>query len=370
MVSAFARSSAAIVTRTAPRFVIASTIVFVAMLATLPSCGGSSRNASLPPNIILIVANGLATKDLSCYYRKDAGVPRIHTANIDRLAHEGVRMTAFSAPLAGRDTQASLLTGRYNVPFKTLELDTTVIPMDIAMDSTETTLAELLDTRRYVTACVGRWRLGRRQPFLPTDRGFDFFYGIVRFDPQWHDVGVMRGTESAGTVPAENLDRRFADEAIAFIRRNEARPFFLFLGECAPQPLHRVEKVFEGRSKRGQYGDGVMSLDFQIGRVIQELRRRGIAGRTLVIVTSSAVSDGREHAPIRIPLGEKGLPLVEPDLNPAPCVVWWPGTVRPATIDSVTTTADLYPTIARIARADVSDTPLNGKDIGSLLWHR
>lgn len=344
MGSVSARSNAAIVARYANRASIRIVpAIIVAMLALLASCGGSARDASAPPNIILIVADGLATNDLSYYYTEDSGVPRIHTANIDRLAAEGVRFTAsLDAPGGGALSQAALLTGRY------------------APRGDDPSLASLLAARGYATACIGRWQPGSEVSSSPTEYGFDVSYGAAAFDERRGEVEVMRNGNSGGTVRLEYLNRTYTDEAIAFIRRNSRRPFFLYIPESTPRPVHAVEPVFTGRSKRGRYGDGVMSFDFQVGRIIQELRRREIAGRTLVIVTSAAPAStpGSDAAPAGT------------ERRRVPCVMWWPGTIRPRTVASVHEQADLYPTIAALGRAVVSDSLLDGADIGPLLWTR
>src|SRR4051794_17012044 len=131
----------------------------------------SARAESTRPNIVMILADDLGYGDLSCYGST------ISTPNIDQMAAEGVRFTHFnSASPVCSPSRAAWLTGRYptrmGIPRVLDTMDTYGIP------DTETTMAQMLKGSGYATMCVGKWHLGSIPKYLPTNRGFDEFYGI------------------------------------------------------------------------------------------------------------------------------------------------------------------------------------------------
>src|SRR5215211_3492318 len=110
--------------------------------------------ATRPPNIIHIVGDDVGYDDLSCY-----GAPKIKTPNLDKLASQGVRFTSFYAPSAiCTPTRAALMTGCYA---QRVGLPRVLFPNDnVGLHPDEITIAELLKTRGYATACIGKWHLG------------------------------------------------------------------------------------------------------------------------------------------------------------------------------------------------------------------
>jgi len=128
------------------------------------------RSQQRQPNIVMIYADDLGYGDLSCY-----GSP-IATPNIDRLAEEGARFTNFySASPVCSPSRAALLTGRY--PTR-VEVPVVLSPGDPGMADGETTVAQALGAAGYRTACIGKWHLGSQTRYLPTNRGFDEFFGV------------------------------------------------------------------------------------------------------------------------------------------------------------------------------------------------
>ena len=125
-----------------------------------------------PPNIIIIMADDQGYQDLGCF-----GSPKIKTPHIDRMAKEGMRFTDFysGAPVC-TPSRAALLTGCYAKRVGGLGV---LFPRDKrGLNPDEITIADLLKTKGYATACIGKWHLGHLKEFLPTSQGFDTYFGV------------------------------------------------------------------------------------------------------------------------------------------------------------------------------------------------
>src|SRR5438309_7361826 len=148
-------------------------VVILALLAlgTTPEADAKS------PNIIIILADDLGYGDLGCY-----GHPSIRTPNLDRMAAEGMRFTDFYvAACVCTPSRAALLTGR--LPIRTGMAGTEKRRVEFrdstgGLQAEEVTIASALKTKRYATACIGKWHLGHWPPFMPTAHGFDYYYGL------------------------------------------------------------------------------------------------------------------------------------------------------------------------------------------------
>jgi arylsulfatase A-like enzyme len=249
-----------------------------------------------PPNIVQILADDIGWDDLSCY-----GATDIATPNIDRLAAEGLRFTSFYAPSSTcTPTRAALMTGCYA---QRVGLQGVLFPdARIGLADEEITLAEVLRSRGYTNACIGKWHLGHLPEFLPTRHGFDLFFGI----PYPNDHGperlggalprVTRGfpaipllrNELALEVPAQlaSLPTRFADEAVRFIAENAERPFYLHYSNIETHTPWLVGRECQSYSQAGVYGDAVQCLDAAVGRILDALDEQGLRENTLVVFQS------------------------------------------------------------------------------------
>ncbi len=328
------------------------------------------------PNLILIMADDLGYGDLSGY-----GARAIRTPHVDRVAAEGTRLTnAYAtAPLCS-PSRAGLLTGRYPIrTHVTMPLYPAGAFMDIAFNvggvyryglrgipEDELLLPELLQRRGYRTALLGKWHLGDRSPHLPNDNGFDLFYGAL-FSNDMGRYTIYRDREVALAHPVDQsrLTQNFTQAALAFIRENRDRPFFLYYAQPFPHvPLHASE-AFRGRSEAGLYGDTVEEVDWSVGRIMETLKAEELDERTLVLFTSDngpwwqgspGATRGRKNLPF-----EGGFRV--------PLIARWPGVIPPGRVsDALSMNFDLFATcLAAAGVALPDDRAIDGEDLLPLL---
>ena len=354
--------------------------VMIALLAVLSAESraaevpqASSAKTSASPNVVFLFADDLGYGDLGCY-----GAADILTPNIDRLAREGTRLTSFyvAQPVCTA-SRAALMTGCY----------ANRVGMNGALNHTSTTglnpnetlLSNLFHDRGYATAIYGKWHLGHQPPFLPTQRGFDEWFGI----PYSNDNGplhpVTRGipplpwyhnTDVIERDPDQSqFTRRLTEHAIAFIEKNQSRPFFLYVPHIMPHvPIFASDK-FQKTSRRGLYGDVVQELDWSVGQILATLQRLGLDEKTLVVFTSDNgpfLSYG-DHAGSAGPLREGKLTTFEGGVR-EPCLIRWPKHVPAGRVsDEIVSTMDLFVTFAKLIGAKLPDVKLDGIDVSPLL---
>lgn len=344
--------------------------------------------ADRSPNIVVIFADDLGYGDLGCY-----GHPTIRTPNLDRMAAQGQRWTDFYvAECVCSPSRTALLTGRLPIRSGMCgDVHRVIFGNSTGgLPASEITLAQALRGRGYTTGAVGKWHLGHLPQYLPTQKGFDSFFGlpysndmdrlptapkgrIAIEDPkiEYFNVPLYRD-DTIIERPAEQstLTRRYTDEALKFIRQNKSKPFFLYFAHTFPHvPLFASEN-FKGKSGRGIYGDVVEELDWSVGRVLDTLAQEGLAENTLVVFTSDngpwLIQDahGGSAGLLREGKGstwEGGMRV--------PGIFWWPGRIKPAVVRQLGTTMDIYVTAITLAGGKIpDDRPIDGYDISPVLF--
>ena len=271
-------------------------VLTAAVLSNSLSLNAAS-DAANKPNFVIIFCDDMGYGDLSCY-----GNPTIRTPNIDRMACEGMKLTQFYVG-AGVSTpsRAALMTGRLPVRNGLYGDRVAVLfPNSKAgLGQDEVTIAKVLQQNGYATGCVGKWHLGAFSPYLPTDHGFDTYFGI----PYSNDMSpvqnkgaharnfpptplIVDGKQIESEPDQGELTRRYTEKAVSFIKDHLKEPFFLYFAHTFPHiPLYTNAR-FEGTSKRGLYGDVVEEIDWSVGEVLKALRENGLDENTFVIFTS------------------------------------------------------------------------------------
>jgi arylsulfatase A-like enzyme len=328
------------------------------------------------PNIVVVLTDDLGFGDVGCY-----GATDIATENLDRMAAEGLRFNNFcvAAPTC-TPSRAALLTGCY--PAR-VGLPAILMPWSrTGLSDEERTIADVLKTRGYATACYGKWHLGHHPEFLPTRHGFDEYFGIPYSNDMWLNHPVPHRAERMLELPLYqdeevielNPDQRqlttwYTERSVSFIRDNQHRPFFLYLPHSMPHvPLH-VSQKFEGRSGRGLYGDVIMEIDWSVGTILATLRDLEIEDNTLVLFTSDNgpwIEYG-DHGGSAGPLREGKWTTFDGGQR-VPAIMRWPGRIPGGrVVDELVSAIDLLPTFASLAGADLPPHPVDGHDVWSIL---
>ena len=336
---------------------------------SLPGCltntQRKSKKASADkPNFIIIFTDDQGYADLGCY-----GADGFETPNIDQMAREGMKFTDFySAASVCTPSRAALLTGCYP---QRVSMPRVLFPEDkIGLNPDEITIADILKSQGYATACIGKWHLGHLPDFLPTRHGFDYYFGL----PYSNDMGPLPLMENERTLRLDpdqsQLTRSYTKKSIEFIKKNADKPFFLYLPHTMPHvPLYVSEK-FKGKTKRGLYGDVITELDWSTGEILRTLKELGIDEKTMVVFTSDNgpwLSKG-EHGGSSKPLRGGKFSAYEGGTR-IPCIIRRPGKIPAGAVCSaMATTMDFLPTLAALAGArPPQDRVIDGKDISSLL---
>lgn len=249
---------------------------------------GTTQNAG-KPNIVVILSDDLGYGELGCQGGTD-----IPTPNIDSIARGGVRFTNayVSCPVCS-PTRAGLLTGRYQQRFGH-EFNAAGAGPDFGLPHGETTMANCMKSLGYATGIVGKWHLGEKENLMPTERGFDEFFGFLGgahpYFANQRKARILRGTDVV--KEKEFLTDAFAREAVSFIDRHQAEPFFLYLAfnavhapmQATDDRLRKFESIAD--PQRRTFAAMLDALDGGVGKTLQKLRELNLDENTLVVFLS------------------------------------------------------------------------------------
>ncbi len=342
--------------------------------ALLGAVGLSHAAPPRKPNFIIIFTDDQGYQDVGCF-----GSPDIQTPHLDRMAAEGMRLTDFyvASPVC-TPSRAALMTGCYP---QRVGLPSVLGPKsNLGLSDKELTIADLVKTQGYATACYGKWHLGHHPEFLPMRHGFDDYFGLPYSNDMWPNhptnkkyppLPLIEGEKVIEENPDQTqLTTWYTERAVRFIKEHRDQPFFLYLPHSMVHVPLFVSDKFKGKSKQGLYGDCMMEIDWSVGQVLSTLKDTGIDEHTLVVFTSDNgpwLSYGA-HAGNALPLRE-GKATTFDGGQRVPCIVRWPKKVpQGQECHEVCVAFDLLPTIAELAGATVpDDRVIDGKDIWPLL---
>lgn len=324
-------------------------ILLAALLIPVSPSFGEKVRAK--PNILLIVGDDMGYADVGFHGSKE-----IPTTQLDALAASGVRFTNgyVSGPYCS-PTRAALLTGRYQQRFGH-EFNPAGAASGLPV--AEETLAQRLKAAGYATGTVGKWHLGDAAEMHPQKRGFDEFFGFLSGGHSYFESkSILRGTEPVKETAY--LTDAFGREAVGFIERHKAEPWFLFLSfNAVHTPMHATDDrlaKFGGIAdeKRRTYAAMMLAMDEAIGRVRAKLAESGVEKDTLVFFISDnggpvmpgTTTNGSRNEPLR---GSKRTTL-EGGVR-VPFVMSWPGRIKPGVFDQPVIQIDLHRTA--LAAAD------------------
>ena len=312
-------------------------------------CGQTLAQPTARPNVVLIIADDLAWDDTGAY-----GNRKVRTPNIDRLAREGLKFTrAFVTISSCSPSRASLITGRYPHNTDAEQLHWPLPPEQV-------TFVEKLKAAGYWTAASGKWHLGEtvkdRFDIVddPGEAGF-------QTDPKTGKMLAKDDSGAAGWIPVMR-------------QRPQGKPFFLWLAaldphrdyveNSIPKP-HRPADVIvppylpdtsEVRQELALYYDEITRLDGNVGKVIAELERQGVADNTLILFISD---NGRPFPRAKTTLYDSGIRT--------PLLARWPRTIRRGGVaEGLVSSMDVAPTILQLAGVEIPPT-VQGKSFAATL---
>lgn len=361
------------------------TLKGAAATVALTAAPALARKAAKRPNILYIMADDLGYADLSCYGRRD-----FETPVLDKLATQGLRFTnAYANSAVCTATRVGLITGRYQYRLPVGLEEPLAFRPNIGLPPSHPTLPSLLAKAGYRSSLIGKWHLGSLPDFDPLKSGYQTFWGIRSGGVDYYTHATTNGQPDLwdGPTPVEQagyLTDLLADRAIAEIREASAgqSPWFMSLHFTAPHwpwegpddasESARIARIkdpralfhFDGGSA-AIYAAMVRRLDYQVGRVLEALRKAGAEQDTIVVFTSD---NGGERFSDTWPFSGRKTELLEGGLR-IPAIVRWPGVTKAgSTSDAQIISMDWLPTfLAAAGSAPDPAHPSDGIDIAPAL---
>ena len=343
------------------------------LLILIAGCSAVWASAQSPkPNIVVIFADDLGYADIEGYGATYS------TPHLKQLQQQGMRFTSFYAQPSCSPSRASLMTGCYpqRVGFPYVigpkGPSWTANNYFSGLNPNETTIAELLKSKGYATACIGKWHLGHYKEHLPTHHGFDDYLGIPYSNDMWPPNGpypelpMIEGDVVIETNPDQTqLVKRYTTRAVDIIRKNKTNPFFIYLAHNMSHVPIFASESFKGKSGKGLYADVIQEIDWSVGEVMKALADNGLEKNTILIFTSDNGpwlvygNHGGSAGKLREAKGstfEGGTRV--------PFIVRWPGHVEGGTTCRVPASLfDLFPTFAEIAAAKLPVNFIDGRSM-------
>ncbi|WAZ25273.1 sulfatase-like hydrolase/transferase [Streptomyces cinnabarinus] len=341
----------------------------------------AARSGSDRLNFVVILADDLGWGELGSY-----GQRLIRTPRLDALAAEGLRFTdAYATAPVCAPSRCSLLTGLH-AGHSTVRENPWGPGGQGALTERDFTFAEALRSRGYRTGIIGKWGFGPElpdQPSHPNSRGFEEFYGYIGHRHA-HDYfpGYLWHNGTRQEIPANRGEARevyapdlLKERALAFLDAHRAEPFLLCLTPTlphapsqAPDEGEYADRPWPGPDRR--HAAQITTFDSLVGEVVDRLTALGVAGRTLVLVTSDngPHEEGRTNPELFDANGSlRGYKrnLYEGGVR-VPLIAWSPRHVPVGTTDRPTPLTDLLPTLADLAGAP-APTDVDGLSLAPLL---
>ncbi len=364
-----------------------------AMAAAYPSTSSApsaATTAPAKPNIVVIWGDDIGQSDISAYSK---GLMGFRTPNIDRIAEEGVIFTDYYGEQSCTAGRAAFITGQS--VFRTGMSKVGLPGSDLGLRPEDPTIAELLKAQGYATAQFGKNHLGDKDEFLPTNHGFDEFYGNLyhlnaeeepelpdypdpqefpnfakRFGPRGvlHTFadGRIEDTGPLTKKRMETIDDDIADRSVDYLKKQAeaGQPFFLWTNfthmhfRTHPKP----ESVGQAGRWQSPYHDVMIDHDKNVGQILDALDELGLADNTIVFYST-------DNGPHMNSWPDAAMTPFRNEKNSGwegafriPAMVRWPGHIQPGTVSNdVMAHLDWMPTLLAAAGApEVKDKLLTG----------
>ena len=350
-------------------------LIILFFILTFLGCNNKSQEK---PNIVFILTDDLAYADLSSY-----GSNEIETPFLDKLASDGVKLTSYYAAQAVCSaSRAAILTGCYP---NRLGISGAFGPKSKkGINPNEFLVSEMLKENDYKTGIFGKWHLGDAEKFLPTNHGFDEFYGILFSNDMWKfhperpqdypdELMLYRNDNPIQPlIDQSDLTKNITDESIRFIEENKDNHFFLYIAHPQPHVPLFASNEFKGSTGNGLFADVISEIDFSVGRVMEALEKNNLTENTIIVFTSDNgpwLSYG-DHAGSS-GIFREGKGTAWEGGQRVPCIIKYPKEIKANTIiDEPVMGIDWMPTFSHITGSKLSENKIDGKNIWPLLTQK
>ena len=363
-----------------------------ALLAAASAYGGAwAQDAPQKPNILVIFGDDIGQTNLSIYSQ---GLMGYRTPNIDRIGKEGAAFTDYYAEQSCTAGRSTFITGQ--VPLRTGLSKVGLPGADVGLQASDATMASALKDLGYATGQFGKNHLGDKDEFLPTNHGFDEFFGNLyhlnaeeepenfnypqdpdfakRFGPRGviHSFadGRIEDTGPLTRKRMETIDDETSAAAIDFINRqaDAKTPFFVWMNTTRMHFRTHVSEAHRsppGLTAPTEYADGMVETDKVIGTILDDLDKKGLTDNTIVIYTT-------DNGPHQNSWPDAGTTPFRSEKNTnwegayrVPAVVRWPGHIEPGTwLNGIYSGLDWFPTLlAAAGNPEITKQLLDGTTI-------
>jgi arylsulfatase len=337
------------------------------------------------PNILVIWGDDIGQFNTSAY---NNGMMGYRTPNIDRIAEEGALFTDWYGQQSCTAGRAAFITGQSPIRTGLTKVGLPGSPEGMMIE--DPTIAGLLKEQGYATGQFGKNHLGDRDEMLPTNHGFDEFFGNLyhlnaeeepenvdypqdpAFKERFGPRGVIRSTaggEIVDTGPLtrermETVDDEVTTAAIEFIEKAHAEgtPFFVWWNSTRMHIFTHLSEEWEGKTGYGIYADGMQQHDHNVGQLLDTIDRLGIADNTIVMYSTD---NGAET----FTWPDGGTTMFKGEKNTqweggyrVPTLIRWPGVIEPGTVSNeIAAHEDMLPTLlAATGQPDIKERLLEG----------
>jgi arylsulfatase A-like enzyme len=362
-------------------------------LATLMTAGIGHAAETKKPNILIIWGDDIGQFNISAYNMGQMGY---RTPNIDRIAKEGALFTDWYGQQSCTAGRAAFITGQS--PIRTGLTKVGLPGAKEGITKLDPTIAELVKPLGYMTGQFGKNHLGDLDEMLPSNHGFDEFFGNLYHlnaeeepenpdypkDPAFKKKFGPRGVihsfadgkiEDTGPLTKkrmETIDEEVTAHALDFMERAKKadKPFFIWWNSSRMHVFTHLKPESEGKTGLGIYADGMVEHDGHVGQILAKLKELGLEDNTIVMYSTD---NGAES----FSWPDGGTTMFRGEKNTqweggyrVPCLIRWPGVIKPGTIiNDIGAHEDMMPTIlAAVGDRNIKEDLLKGKKVGDMTY--
>ena len=365
------------------------TLISLFAVALVALSAASVHARSNKPNILVIWGDDIGQFNVSAY---NMGMMGYKTPNIDRIGREGAVFTDWYGQQSCTAGRAAFITGQS--PMRTGLTKVGLPGAPEGMKKEDPTIAELLKPYGYATGQFGKNHLGDRDEMLPTNHGFDEFFGNLyhlnaeqepehpdypknpEFKKKFGPRGVIHsfaGGKIIDTGPLtkkrmETVDEEVTEAALKFMEKavKDDKPFFVWWNSTRMHIWTHLKPSSKGKTGLGVYADGMVEHDAMVGQLLDKLKELGVEDDTIVMYSTD---NGAEV--FSWPDGGTTMFRSEKATQweggfRVPTLVRWPGVIKPGTVNNdIGAHEDMLPTLlAAVGNPEIKDELLKGKKVG------